>query len=81
MSEESWNILSSTNPEIERNIYAYNSTLLELNCPFSSIPEWCYVFFTEKNHSRIEEKCNLMLAIVFQHIFIIQSYVFELSTS
>lgn len=39
MSEESWNILSSTNPEIERNIYAYNSTLLELNCPFSSIPE------------------------------------------
>ena len=32
MSEESWNILSSTNPEIERNIY--DSILLELNALF-----------------------------------------------
>ena len=40
-----------------------------------------YFLLGKKNHSRIEEKCNLMLAIVFQHIFIIQSYVFELSTT
>ena len=80
MSEESWNILSSTNPEIERNIY--DSILLELNALFPRFLSDVMCFFSEnKNHSRIEEKCNLMLAIVFQHIFIIESYVFELSTS